>query len=82
MDNGSGEGQNLAHALSSNSFSWPRLKDVHTQSTGLKEFMDEIESRILQEALQETDGIKNKAAELLGIKRTTLIEKLKKRNQA
>ena len=26
------------------------------------------------------DGVKNQAAEILGIKRTTLIEKLKKRN--
>jgi DNA-binding protein Fis len=26
------------------------------------------------------DGVKNKAAEVLGIKRTTLIEKLKKKN--
>lgn len=64
------------------SFAWPGLKDLHTQSTGLKEFIEEIESRLLDEALQETEGIKNKAAELLGIKRTTLIEKLKKRNQA
>jgi DNA-binding protein Fis len=26
------------------------------------------------------DGVKNQAAEILGIKRTTLIEKLKKKN--
>ncbi|MFW6177673.1 MAG: sigma-54 interaction domain-containing protein [Desulfohalobiaceae bacterium] len=69
------------YSIRNSSFSWPGLKDLHTQSTGLKEFMDEIEHRMLQEALQETEGIKNKAAELLGIKRTTLIEKLKKRNQ-
>jgi DNA-binding protein Fis len=29
-------------------------------------------------ALERSDGIKNKAAQLLGIKRTTLIEKLKR----
>ncbi|MGM0423793.1 MAG: sigma-54 interaction domain-containing protein [Thermodesulfobacteriota bacterium] len=82
MDDGSGQAQNQGTSLRPSSFSWPGLKDLHTQSTGLKEFMDEIESRILQEALRETDGIKNQAAELLGIKRTTLIEKLKKRNHS
>ena len=37
------------------------------------------EERLLLEALSESGGVKNQAAELLGIKRTTLIEKLKKR---
>jgi DNA-binding NtrC family response regulator len=36
---------------------------------------------LLTEALEESDGVKNQAAELLGVKRTTLIEKLKKRNR-
>jgi DNA-binding NtrC family response regulator len=35
--------------------------------------------RLLREALQKAGGVKNQAAEILGIKRTTLIEKLKKR---
>ena len=63
-------------------FVWPTLADLRDQSGGLKEFMDEIEDRLLQEALEECGGVKNQAAELLGIKRTTLIEKLKKRNAA
>lgn len=62
------------------SFSWPRLDDLRDRSQGLKEFMDEIEERLLHEALESSNGVKNQAAELLGIKRTTLIEKLKKRN--
>ena len=37
------------------------------------------EERLLREALQAAGGVKNQAAELLGIKRTTLIEKLKKK---
>ena len=61
-------------------FSWPELKDMRDKNLGLKEFLDEIEDRLLQEALRESSGVKNQAAELLGIKRTTLIEKLKKRN--
>ena len=36
-------------------------------------------SFLATEALEQADGVKNKAAELVGIKRTTLIEKLKKR---
>ena len=38
-----------------------------------------IENGLINEALQRADGVKNQAAELLGIKRTTLIEKLKKK---
>ena len=44
----------------------------------LKDFLDRIEENLLVEALKHAQGIKNKAAEILGIKRTTLIEKLKK----
>ena len=61
-------------------FRWPDLKDLHAQGLGLKEFLDQVEERLLTQALGEMDGVKNKAAELLGIKRTTLIEKLKKKN--
>ncbi len=60
-------------------FAWPTLKDMRDKTMGLKEFLDDIEQRLLEEALQEADGVKNQAAEILGIKRTTLIEKLKKR---
>ncbi len=60
-------------------FEWPTIEDMRERSTGLKEFLDEIESRLLNEALTQADGVKNQAAEILGIKRTTLIEKLKKK---
>lgn len=46
----------------------------------LKDFLDAVESRLIDEALSRAEGVKNQAAEYLGIKRTTLIEKLKKRN--
>lgn len=60
-------------------FEWPTLKDMTDKELKLKEFLEAIEGRLLQEALERADGVKNKAAELVGIKRTTLIEKLKKR---
>ena len=61
-------------------FAWPTLKDMEDKDLKLKEFLEAIEGRLLAEALEQADGVKNKAAELVGIKRTTLIEKLKKRD--
>jgi len=60
-------------------FAWPSLADLDTHAMSLKEFLDAIEDRLIGEALERADGVKNQAAELLGIKRTTLIEKLKKK---
>ncbi len=61
-------------------FVWPTLADLVERGMDLKEFLDTVEERLLSEALQRAEGVKNQAAEILGIKRTTLIEKLKKRN--
>ncbi len=61
-------------------FRWPRLKDLRDEKLGLKDFLDVVEERLLREALEKAKGVKNQAAEILGIKRTTLIEKLKKKN--
>lgn len=66
-------------AVSGQGFVWPTLSDLDKHGVGLKEFLDSIEDRLLEEALTQSDGVKNQAAELLGIKRTTLIEKLKKK---
>ena len=63
-------------------FVWPKLTDLTDKGMGLKEFLDHAEECLLIEALERSGGVKNQAAELLGIKRTTLIEKLKKRNMA
>ncbi len=63
-------------------FVWPRIVHLRENGLGLKDFLDQMEERLLLEALEEAGGVKNQAAEILGIKRTTLIEKLKKRNLA
>ena len=60
-------------------FVWPTMKDMKDRDMDLKCFLDAMEERLLREALQAAGGVKNQAAELLGIKRTTLIEKLKKK---
>lgn len=61
------------------SFEWPCLTDMNDNKMNLKDFLDKIEENLLIEALKNADGVKNQAAEILGIKRTTLIEKLKKK---
>lgn len=60
-------------------FLWPTLQTMNEHGGNLKDFLDAVELRLINEALQRADGVKNQAAELLGIKRTTLIEKLKKK---
>ncbi|MBA3037957.1 MAG: sigma-54-dependent Fis family transcriptional regulator, partial [Desulfobacterium sp.] len=42
--------------------------------------VQDYERRLIMEALEKSDGIKAKAAKLLNIKRTTLVEKMKKQN--
>jgi len=66
----------------SGGFVWPIIAHLREKGLGLKDFLDQVEERLLLEALDEAAGVKNQAAEILGIKRTTLIEKLKKRNLA
>jgi len=77
---GAGNGEPaLAAGSPPSGFVWPDLQILEAQGMGLKEFLDAVEMHLIEEALQRTDGVKNQAAELLGIKRTTLIEKLKKK---
>ena len=61
-------------------FVWPNLGVLAEHGLNLKDFLDTVENRLIDEALAKAEGVKNQAAELLGIKRTTLIEKLKKRS--
>ncbi|WP_245753921.1 sigma-54 dependent transcriptional regulator [Aquisalimonas asiatica] len=41
-------------------------------------YLGELEQRLIREALEESDGVVAKAAELLQLRRTTLVEKLRK----
>ncbi|MDR2744728.1 MAG: sigma-54 dependent transcriptional regulator [Desulfovibrio sp.] len=60
-------------------FVWPVLADLERAGMDLKTFLDTAESRLMNEALAKAGNVKNLAAEFLGIKRTTFIEKLRKR---
>ena len=73
-------GTAAAPAAGSGQFVWPDLSVLEAQGINLKDFLEAVEFHLIDEALQRADGVKNQAAELLGIKRTTLIEKLKKKN--
>jgi sigma-54 specific flagellar transcriptional regulator A len=50
------------------------------QSVNLKEMLYNIEFAYIKEALKTADGIVTHAAQKLGMRRTTLIEKMKKYN--
>ncbi|MDR3556353.1 MAG: sigma-54 dependent transcriptional regulator [Syntrophobacteraceae bacterium] len=53
--------------------------EIGEDGINLKELLDNLENRLILDALQRTGGVKNKAAKLLGLNRTTLIEKMKKK---
>ena len=55
-----------------------RTVEIHEKGFSLDIAVREFERELIPQALQQADGVKNKAALLLGIKRTTLIEKLKR----
>ena len=50
------------------------------EGMNLKRAVENFEKGLILEALEKTDWVKNKAAGLLGLNRTTLVEKLKKMN--
>jgi two-component system response regulator PilR (NtrC family) len=58
------------------------LKDqIYLPETGinLKKLISDIEDTLIMQATHRTNGNKHKAAQLLGLNRTTLIEKMKKK---
>ncbi len=59
----------------------PEGVDFEFPSTGisLKAEMEKYETRLIFKALEKANGVKSEAARLLGINRTTLLEKLRRR---
>lgn len=49
------------------------------EGINLSEMILEFEKKILQQALIKSNGVKNRAAQLLHMNRTTLVERLKRR---
>jgi DNA-binding NtrC family response regulator len=52
--------------------------ELPEQGLSLSELITGIERRLIERSLERTGGNKKRAAELLGLKRTTLLEKIKK----
>jgi DNA-binding NtrC family response regulator len=53
--------------------------EIPTDGVDLKSLVNSFEDHLLKQALLRTNGNKNKASELLRMNRTTLVEKLKKK---
>jgi sigma-54 specific flagellar transcriptional regulator A len=56
----------------------PRLDELPPEGLDLKEHMARIETALIKAALERSAGVVAHAAQLLGLRRTTLVEKLRK----
>jgi DNA-binding NtrC family response regulator len=52
---------------------------IPDEGVDLREMMDRLEGDVIRQALLQTGGNKNRAARLIGLNRTTLLEKIKKK---
>ena len=55
-----------------------RFEALPEQGFFLNEVLSDFEKRLILQALEQTDWVKNRAAKLLNVNRTTLIEKMKR----
>ena len=56
----------------------PTSMMLPTEGIDLKEFLAELEVNLIEQALQSTDYVVARAAEQLNLRRTTLVEKMRK----
>jgi len=54
--------------------------EIPEQGIDFNEVVSEFEDQLLVQALEKSNWVKNKAAKLLNLNRTTLVEKLKKKD--
>jgi sigma-54 specific flagellar transcriptional regulator A len=79
-----GEGEitvdDLPPKLRSNESSLPAVAapEINTEGICLTTAVNEFEKNLIYQSLERTDWVKNKAAKLLHVKRTTLVEKIKR----
>ena len=81
-----GEGEirvaDLPAAFHRNSVPVLRVPQVSSGGIAFRDVVDRFETDLILQALEQTHWNKNKAAQLLGLNRTTLIEKIKKKGLA
>lgn len=58
------------------------LDDLPHQGFKLSDYIEDLENKIILNALDRTGNNKNQAAKMLGLNRTTLVERIKKRKLA
>lgn len=65
-------------------FSAPPAKSIQLPEQGLdlKEYLTDLENELIRQALEECNGVVAHAAKLLNMRRTTLVEKLRKTDVA
>lgn len=59
-----------------------KFGELPSEGIDLIQFIEELENKLILEALNRTGHNKNQAAKLLGLNRTTLVERIKKRGLA
>ena len=67
-----------APAAPGNESAAPATDDLPDNGLDLKDHMARIELKLISDALERTQGVVAHAAQLLGLRRTTLVEKLRK----
>lgn len=54
------------------------LTELPAEGVNLKEMLSELETDLIRQALEQQDSVVSRAAEVLGMRRTTLVEKMRK----
>ena len=72
--------QNLGHEVWEESGFYGPEADLAAEGFSMPLHLSMIEERLIIQAMKQAEGVKKFAADILGINRTTLVEKIKKRN--
>ncbi len=59
---------------------WEVSSALPADGLNLKEYLSELEISLITQALEQQEGVVARAAEILGMRRTTLVEKMRKYN--
>ena len=54
------------------------MRELPAEGVNLKEILSELETDLIRQAIEQQDGVVSRAAEVLGMRRTTLVEKMRK----
>ena len=74
MSKAASGGENAAVSLEESAFA----SVLPDNGINLKDMLSELEINLIRQALDKQNGVTSRAAEMLGMRRTTLVEKMKK----